>query len=323
MRKARALCLLSGGLDSQLAVCVLREQGVEPHGIAFESPFFGSKSALKAAAKLGIPLHVEDFTGDILELLRDPPHGFGSCMNPCIDCHARMLRRAGRLMEKLGLDFLATGEVLDERPMSQNRTSLEIVARDSQYGELVLRPLSARLLPETRPEREGLVDRARLLSLRGRSRKPQIALAAKYGLSDYPTPAGGCLLTDPGFSRRLRDLMSHEPNPSLADMSFLKIGRHFRLGRRTKLVLGRNMSENEIIEREAGTRPLLKVESFPGPIGVVCGEVSDELVRTAAGLCVRYSDAPRGQKAMVRVRSGDSFRIIEAEAAAESSLNPI
>ncbi len=323
MRKARALCLLSGGLDSQLAVCVLREQGVETHGIVFESPFFDSKAGLKAASKLGIPLHVEDFTGDIMELLRHPPHGFGSCMNPCIDCHARMLKRAGQLLKKLQMDFLATGEVLDERPMSQNRASLETVAHESGYGELVLRPLSARLLPETRPEREGLVDRQKLLDLRGRSRKPQMELARKYGLADYPTPAGGCLLTDPGFSRRLKDLLTHDADPDPVEIALLRIGRHFRLGERTKLVLGRNRAENEIIEQKAGNRALLKVESAPGPSAVICGEVSDDVIRKAAEACVRYSDAPKGQKARVRVRKDGSRMIIEVEDAKDTVLKPI
>jgi adenylyl- and sulfurtransferase ThiI len=178
----RALCLMSGGLDSRLAVCVLRDQGIQTHGVFFESPFFDSRAAREAGESLGIPLHVVNFTTDIVALLEQPKFGFGSCMNPCLDCHARMLRRAGEMLTEVQCHFIATGEVLDERPMSQNRRGLGLVAEESGFAPWIVRPLSGGLLPATEPERRGWVDRARLLRLRGRGRKVQFELAAKYGL---------------------------------------------------------------------------------------------------------------------------------------------
>ena len=190
------LSLLSGGLDSRLAVCVLRDQGINVHGVAFDSPFFTLQHAKDAATQLDIHLHVIDFSTEIISLLEKSKHGFGRCMNPCIDCHSIMVRRAGQLMEELGFHFLSTGEVLNERPMSQNMKSLGIVGRESGYGSVLVRPLSAQLLPESDPEKAGWVDRSKLLSLSGRGRKPQMHLAEKYGLRDYPSPAGGCRLTE-------------------------------------------------------------------------------------------------------------------------------
>ena len=227
--KVGVLCLLSGGLDSQLAVCVLKDQGLDVHAVAFDSPFYNIEPARKAAKALSIPLHVVDFTDEIVGLLKAPPHGFGKRLNPCIDCHANMLRRAGEMLEELGLMFLATGEVLNERPMSQNRRSLQVVAEDSQHADLVLRPLSAQLLEPTRPEREGWVDRSRLLALNGRGRKPQFQLAKDYGLEEYPTPAGGCRLTEPHFTHRLQDLKDRDLLDDRRDLMLLRWGRHFRI----------------------------------------------------------------------------------------------
>ena len=208
--RAKALCLISGGLDSQLAACVLREQGVHVEGVAFSSPFFSPDAAIRAAKQLDIKLHVVDFTPHIAALLKNPPHGFGSCLNPCIDCHAAMVRKASEIMAREGFDFIATGEVLGQRPMSQRRDALNMVQKDSGIPGRLLRPLSAQLLPETEPETLGLVDRSRLLGLSGRNRKPQLEMAKRFGLVEFPTPAGGCLLTEPNYTRRLKNLMEHE-----------------------------------------------------------------------------------------------------------------
>lgn len=324
MPTIRALSLLSGGLDSQLAVCVLKAQGIDVHGIAFESPFFGAQAARDAAAQLGIALSVVDFTKDIVEILESPKHGFGSCMNPCIDCHTRMLNRAGGMLETLGCGFLSTGEVLNERPMSQNRTSLAVVAKDSGYEDLLLRPLSATLLPETKPERLGWVDRARLLALQGRSRKPQIALAAQYGLVRYPAPAGGCLLTDPIFSRRLRDLKQHGSLTDVRALGLLKAGRHFRLGPEAKLIVGRNQTDNEIIAAAAGSRDtVLSMETIAGPVALLTGNPTPELIRVAAEICVRYSDAGAGQVARVNVVSEQGADLLSVEAAAQDRIEAL
>ncbi len=188
MKRARALGLFSGGLDSMLAAMVLRAQGIEVTGLVWVTPFFTAERAEESAAAIDLPILVEDLTDRYLHLLYEPPRGFGRWMNPCIDCHLLMLREAGKIMEQEGYDFLFTGEVVGQRPFSQNKGSLNYIARESGYGELLLRPLSARLLKTTRPEREGLVDRERLLNISGRGRKRQMELAAQFGITSYPGP---------------------------------------------------------------------------------------------------------------------------------------
>ena len=228
-RTAKGLSLLSGGLDSQLAVCVLRAAGAYVEGVTFATPFFQPDSAKKAAAALDLPLHVVDFTDDEIALVENPPHGFGGAMNPCIDCHARMIARAGEMMTARGFDFVSTGEVLNQRPMSQNKQSLGVVEKCSGLKGRLLRPLCAQLLEPTIPEQEGLIDRSKLLALSGRRREPQMALAAQFGLVDYPSPAGGCKLTEKGFGRRLKDLLDHEGLRERRLVELLNIARRFRL----------------------------------------------------------------------------------------------
>jgi len=308
--KARALCLLSGGLDSLLAVRVLQEQGVDATGISFESPFFSAENARKGAIQLGIELIVEDITDETMSLVRNPPHGFGKQMNPCIDCHALMAHRAGEIMRREGLDFLATGEVLGERPMSQNRQSLDMVARDSGFGEFLLRPLSAKLLDPTRPETAGLVDRERLLSIEGRSRKPQMALALKYGIKEYMQPAGGCLLTDPAFSMRLRELFTNEPNAGARDARMLKIGRHFRLPSGAKAIVGRDKKDNErIVAAVQDDEVLIVSDVTPGPAVLLMHSSSKDDIDMGARLCASFSDSEGLEVEMAIRRGGEEGRI--------------
>ncbi|MGB9798098.1 MAG: tRNA 4-thiouridine(8) synthase ThiI, partial [bacterium] len=272
----KAIVLLSGGLDSTLAIKLLLEQGIDVIAVHFTSPFFRSSWAVKTAREWGIPLLEIDITDDILKLLKAPPHGFGSQMNPCIDCHALMLRKAKEIMEEVGASFVATGEVLGERPMSQNREALRIVEKESGLEGLLLRPLSAKLLPPTIPEKEGWVDREKLLDIKGRSRKRQLELAEKWGIKDYPSPAGGCLLTDPQFSKRLKDLLDNK-ELTKENVVLLKLGRHFRLRKGVKLVVGRNKEENERIRefsREGGI--LLRAYSHKGPDGLLRGDIIDD-----------------------------------------------
>ena len=269
-KKARGLSLLSGGLDSQLAVCVLRDAGAEMEGVTFATPFFAPDAARKAAAALGIPLHVVDFTDDEIALVKNPPHGFGGAMNPCIDCHATMIRRAGELMTQLGYDFVATGEVLNQRPMSQNRQSLGVVEKASGLVGRLVRPLCAQLLDPTIPEQEGLIDRSKLLGLSGRRREPQFELAKKYGLVDYPSPAGGCKLTEKGFGRRLKDLMVHEGLSDRRLVELLNIARRFRLPDGTGVILGRDVTENATLTKAcAPTDTLVAPVSVPGPTALI------------------------------------------------------
>jgi tRNA U34 2-thiouridine synthase MnmA/TrmU len=242
--KIKAVALFSGGLDSILAVKLIQEQGIEVKGVNFKTPFFGLDQALTAIKDLDMDLEIIDITGELLEILKNPLHGFGKNMNPCIDCHTLMFKKAGEYMTKIGASFILSGEVLGERPMSQNRNSLSLIERESGLEGRILRPLSALLLPETIPEKEGLVNKNKLLNISGRSRKRQMELAAKMNLKDYPSPAGGCKLTEPDFSKKLRDLFNQEKY-SLEEIELLKLGRHFRLNRDIKLVVGRNKEENE------------------------------------------------------------------------------
>lgn len=289
-RKVRAIVLLSGGLDSLLAVKVLQEQGIEVVGLTFESPFFGPKNARRGAEQLGIELIVKDISEEELALVKNPPHGYGKQMNPCIDCHAQMFRKAGEMLSE-GYDFVATGEVLGERPMSQNLNSLKVVARASGYPDLLLRPLSAKRLEPTKPEREGLVDRERLLDLEGRSRKPQLALAKKYGIRSYVQPAGGCLLTDPQYSRRLKELLKFDPDASVDDARLLNMGRHFRSCSGAKIVVGRDKGDNERIRGFAKDDDVVVVSDItPGPTALVRGSGGASDVELAARIVASFAD---------------------------------
>ena len=291
MAQARGLSLLSGGLDSQLAVCVLREAGAYMEGVTFETPFFSADNARKAAKKLGLPLTVVDFTADEIALVKNPPHGYGGAMNPCIDCHATMIRRAGEIMRERGFDFVSTGEVVNQRPMSQTRQSLGVVARACGIEGRLVRPLSAQLLEPTIPESEGLIDRSKLLGISGRQRQPQMELAAKFGLTDYPSPAGGCLLTEKGFGRRLRDLMEHEGLDDLRLVKMLKAGRRFRLPGGASVILGRDAADNARLESaKAAGEVLVAPVSVPGPTALVLSPNADDLalVRTLVCSYSRY-----------------------------------
>ncbi len=298
---SKALGLLSGGLDSSLAALTLQRQGIEVTCISFSTPFFGPAKARKAVAQLGIPLIVQEIGEVHLEMVKSPRYGYGRNMNPCIDCHALMFRLAGRVMEEQGFDFLFSGEVLGQRPMSQNLSALQAVARHSGYSDRILRPLSARLLPITPMEERGLVDRAQLLDIQGRSRRRQEELAKAWGLTDYPSSGGGCLLTEERFSDRLRDLFAHTPGATVADVELLKVGRHFRLSPAAKLILGRNQQENTLLEGLARSADvLLKTVGFTGPLGLLCGAPTEVDLETAAAVVSAYG---KGQEAgMVEVR---------------------
>ena len=311
--ESRGLSLLSGGLDSQLAVKVLQSAGAEMEGVVFETPFFSSAAARKAAAALGIRLHVVDFTDDIVGLLEHPPHGFGSAMNPCIDCHAAMIRSAGRLMVQEGFDFVSTGEVLGQRPMSQNRQALGVVEKTSGMAGRLVRPLSAKLLDPTVPEMEGILDREKLLDISGRRRERQIALARSFGLEDYPSPAGGCKLTEEGFAKRLRDLMEHEGLRDRRLVDLVTTARRFRLPGGASLMLGRDRSENEILLKNAALGALLEPVGVSGPTALVPAPYSREDIAAAAGIVVSYSKDGGGGVA-TRVD------VVESDGAKESLL---
>jgi tRNA-specific 2-thiouridylase len=319
----RALGLFSGGLDSMLAAAVLRAQSIDVTLICWVTPFFGAARARESAAHLGLPLREADLTDKFLPLIYDPPHGFGRGHNPCIDCHTLMLREAGALMAAAGFDFLFTGEVLGQRPMSQNRGSLNLIARESGFADLLLRPLSAKSLKATAPEVRGWVDRERLLNLSGRGRKRQMALAEAHGITRYPAPAGGCLLTDPGYAVRLKELLGHVQEASRQDLELLKYGRHFRLPGGAKAVVGRTERENEAIQ--ALKTPgdfLLQGEHYPGPLVLGCGVETREDLEMAAGLAAAYSDAPEGTPVTVTAGPGGPDRVFHLTTPAKDRFKP-
>lgn len=294
-----------------LAVRLLLDQDIQVEAVTFQTPFFGPGPAQKAAAQLGITVRVVDIGAAHLKMLRNPRYGYGSQMNPCIDCHALMLQTAGRIMEAEGRDFLFTGEVLGQRPMSQRRDALASVDKLSGFQGFILRPLSARLLPETIPEREGKVERQRLLDIHGRSRKRQMALAAEYGIEEYPSPGGGCLLTKAGFANRLRELFATKKEVQLRDAELLKWGRHLRLPHGSKLVVGRVHADNLKLQELAGEEDLLlKVKEVPSPTGLLPAAASKEEVQLAAAVVAAYSDAVAGTRAVVSASSGEGLRDI-------------
>lgn len=295
-----------------LAAALLRAQGIEVELITFVTPFYGAERARESAAHLGLPLRVVDIYEKFLPLIYTPPRGFGRGHNPCIDCHILMLREAGAIMEEEGFDFLFTGEVLGQRPMSQHRGALNLVARESGYPDLVLRPLSAGKLAPTRPESQGWVDREKLLDISGRSRKRQMALAPQYGITQFPSPAGGCLLTDPGYAARLKELLAHQPLVGRKDLELLKWGRHFRLPGVAKAIVGRTHRENEaILALISADELILKVVQIPGPLVLVPGNAAEEDLYLAAALAAAYSDAPEGAHVAVAVQTeGGETRFI-------------
>ncbi len=256
-----------------------------------------------------------DLTEKFQPLLYEPPHGFGRGHNPCIDCHALMIREAGVVMAAAGFDLVFTGEVLGQRPMSQNRGSLNLVARESGLGEWLLRPLSARLLKTTRPELLCWVDRERLLNLSGRGRQRQIALAAAYGISRYPAPAGGCLLTDPNYALRIKELLRQAGQVGRRDLELLRWGRHFRLSGGAKAVVGRTERENEALASLAAPGDLrLAVADHPGPLVLVIGPAGEGALQEAAGLAAAYSDAPLAAAVQVSVAGPGPVSVLHLEA---------
>jgi len=281
--------------------------------VVFSSPFFKIKSAVEGAKQLGVKLHIVDFTADILELLKKPRHGFGGAMNPCIDCHARMIKRAGEMRIAMGFDFVSTGEVLGQRPMSQNRQALGVVEKTSGMAGRLVRPLSAKLLDPTVPEMEGILDREKLLDISGRRRERQIALARSFGLEDYPSPAGGCKLTEEGFAKRLRDLMEHEGLRDRRLVDLVTTARRFRLPGGASLMLGRDRSENEILLKNAALGALLEPVGVSGPTALVPAPYSREDIAAAAGIVVSYSKDGGGGVA-TRVD------VVESDGAKESLL---
>lgn len=322
----KALGLLSGGLDSTLAARLLKEQGVDIVAINFTSPFClcgkDGCGAIEVAKQLKIPLKVISVGEDYIKMLRNPKHGYGRNMNPCIDCRILTFRKAKEYADEIGASFIFTGEVLNERPMSQHLKALGVIEKEAGLERKILRPLSARLLPKTEAEEKGWVNREKLLDIRGRSRKRQITLAEELGVNDYPCPAGGCLLTYKEFAAKLRDLFEHKRKVGLKDVSLLKIGRHFRLGK-NKIVVGRNQAENGQLQRMRGEGDYcFEVPDCGSPTTLLQGQKTREAVRRAAALTLRYSDN-KEKTAKVKYGGKRMDKSITASALADSEIEEL
>ncbi len=308
-KRRKAVALLSGGLDSTLAVKLIMDQGITVEAISFLFPFSTCDGredcpAVGAASRLGVRLKLVDLGDEYFELVKNPKYGYGKNLNPCIDCKIFMLKKAKEYAEEVQADFILTGEVLDQRPMSQHMRALTLIEREADLEGKLLRPLSAKLLPETEAEKKGWVERKLLLSLRGRARRKQMDLAETLGIVGYPSPAGGCLLTDPLFCVRLKDLLEYGEVLSVRSVSLLKIGRHFRFGL-NKIIVGRNEEENQrLVALKSPEDFLFEVPGCGSPITLLSGPESEEALRAAASVTARYSDA-KGGKVLVKYGQRD------------------
>jgi tRNA U34 2-thiouridine synthase MnmA/TrmU len=296
MSKTKAVALLSGGLDSILAVKIMLNQGIEIHPICFIIPFStSSKTASKLEArkvsdKFGIPLKVKFLGQEYIEIVKNPLFGYGKNMNPCIDCRLFMLRKAKVYMQDIGAEFIITGEVLGQRPMTQNKETIKLIETKSGLDNRILRPLSAKLFEPTIAEQKNWIKRENLFAIEGRSRKLQMKLAEEFGILDYPTPAGGCLLADSSFAKKIKDAFEHKED-SLREITLLKYGRHFRLPSNAKAIVGRDEKENKIIlALRKKSSICMEAVNVPGPITILLKPKRKIDIETSASICLRYSD---------------------------------
>ncbi len=332
--KRKALALLSGGLDSTLAVKLMLDLGIEVEALNFTSPFctctgknVGCKSeAVRVAQEFDIPIKVMHKGLDYLEILRNPRHGYGKGLNPCVDCRIYLLRKAKEYMAESGADFVITGEVLGQRPMSQRRDTMRVIERESGLEGLLLRPLSAHFFDPTIPESEGWVDRDKLLAIKGRSRKDQIQLADDLDVKNYPCPAGGCLLTEPSFVPKVKDVFDHSEELNLRDFRLLKIGRHFRIADRTKAIIGRSEADNHLLEAaiQPGETAITWLDGNT-PLGVITGRQEQEHLDLACRILLRYTKAEPSATCRINVRCNDTVQVLSVvnnmnEAAVESFM---
>jgi len=323
----RAVALLSGGLDSMLAIRILQEQGIEVEALNFRTLFTCCQDHAAAAAhQLGVRLTVLADQDDYLDLIRQPRHGYGRGANPCVDCRVYMFQIAARFMNEVGARFVVSGEVVGQRPMSQKRRDLDLICREAGLPDRLLRPLSARLLPPTLPEREGWIDRERLYDFHGRSRKGLIALAERFGFRDIPQPSTGCALTERGFAVKVHDLLAFDEASKRWDFELLKVGRHVRYDAATKIIVGRRAEENEVLRRfyerpEAHDAALLAPVDFSGPTALVVGAAVEDVLEFTGGLVRRFAklDDARDAQLSVRTRHGTHVRTARRNECAETA----
>ena len=325
--KKKVVALLSGGLDSQLAVRMMQEQGFDVSAVAIKTPFCdfdcgrGCGFEIRERADdLNVNLKTVYLGDEYIEMLKHPKHGTGAGFNPCVDCRAMMFDAAKKHMDEIGAEFIISGEVLGQRPMSQHAPALRTIEKESDLVGKIIRPLSAGLLPETIPEKEGLIKRENLGMIKGRTRRNQLQMAEKYGIENPPNAGGGCLLTDPQFGIKAKDLFDHIETPTINDIDLLKIGRHFRLDNETKFVVGRNKDENEMIKAIALPGDiLLEAKDHVGPTSIIRGKNAQKHVEFASSVTLRYSDAPKEQSGVIIVKNDDLTEEITTERANEES----
>ena len=326
-KKKKVVALLSGGLDSQLAIKMMQEQGFDVSAVAIKTPFCdfdcgrGCGFEIRERADdLDVNLKTVYLGDEYIEMLKHPKHGIGAGFNPCIDCRSMMFDAAKKHMEEIGAEFIISGEVLGQRPMSQHAPALRTIENESDLVGKIVRPLSAALLPETDPEKDGLIKRENLGMIRGRTRRGQLDMAKKYGIENPPNAGGGCLLTEPHFGIKAKDLFSHTKNPTINDIDLLKIGRHFRLDEETKFIVGRNKDENEMIKAIALPGDiLLEAKDFVGPVSILRGSNAKQHLKFASSITLRYSDAPNNEQAIVSIRDNDLVEEITSKSAEEDS----
>lgn len=322
--KKKVVALLSGGLDSQLAVRMMQEQGFDVSAVAIKTPFCdfdcgrGCGFEIRERADdLDVNLKTVYLGDEYIEMLKNPKHGIGAGFNPCVDCRTMMFNAAKKHMEEIGAEFIISGEVLGQRPMSQHAPSLQLIEKDSGLQGKILRPLSGALLPETDAEKEGLIKRENLGMIKGRTRRKQLEMAKTYGIENPPNAGGGCLLTEPAFGIKAKDLFDHIETPTINDIDLLKIGRHFRLDEKTKLVVGRNKEENEMIKAIALANDILfEARDHMGPVSILRGESAKDHIGFASSVTLRYSDAPKDKEGIVTV---NKEKEVVAEPANEES----
>jgi len=308
----KCIVLLSGGLDSILVVKLMLDQGIEVQALTFSAKLCmcgskktGKSAAVEAAEMLGVPLEIVDFTPDFMEIIKNPRYGHGANMNPCIDCKIYMQSRARGMLDKFGASFIVTGEVLGERPMSQRKDALLLIEKRAGVKGILLRPLSAKLLEPTIPEKEGIVDREKLLDISGRSRKPQMELAAKLGIKKYPQPAGGCLLTDEVFARRVKEAMA-EGEFEMENVAILSVGRQFRPAKGARLIVGRDEAENDLIESLA--RPgdtFIKMAKVQGPLSLLRGSAAAPVIEMASAIAAHHTKSKNEERVSVNIWQKD------------------
>ena len=323
----KGIHLYSGGLDSLLSAKLLLDQGIDLIGLHFVLPFFApdydpdTSHSAELARRIGLKLRHIRCAEEYMEMAKNPPHGFGKQMNPCIDCHIFFLRKAAEIMEKEGAAFVSSGEVVGQRPMSQMKNTLNHIMYETNLEGKLLRPLSAKILPETDAEKEGIVDRSLLMDISGRGRDRQMALAAQWGITDYAPPAGGCLFTDPHIATRIEDLYTRTPGFSMLDMHLLSIGRHFKLGDTTTFIVPRREAETDALEKHKESADLYLWSDFPGPCVYVRGPYTEDDIALLGSFIARYGKPERGPTDLIFVmKKGQSAGEIHCPPAASEAL---